>query len=82
MYSYKIWGADIVSDVEIDISDSNVKMKLIEGKAAVDRTGNITVLFEIKNGVLNVFPDDVKSFNDYIVDEGLYSFKDFYYTKW
>lgn len=78
MYKYSIWGADIVSDVALDLEDPATKRKLVEVKMQIDRTGTITDLFLIKEGTIRAFPASKKEYNMYIESERKHSHKDFY----
>lgn len=55
-YSYLIWGADIVSDIELDLSDDKIKRKLIEAKVQVDMHNLVTGSFVINSGKLRAYP--------------------------
>jgi hypothetical protein len=49
-YKYSIWGADILSDIPLNLEDKNTRYQLIEAKMHVDKHQEITGTFVIKNG--------------------------------
>ena len=56
-YQYLIWGADIISDVELPLNNPGIISHLLWAKTEVDLLDFVTVLFVIKDGKLKAFPD-------------------------
>ena len=68
LYNYQFWGADIVSDIELDLNDDGLKRKLAEVKIMIDRSGTVTDLFLIKSGKLRAFPMNAEVYKKYNIE--------------
>lgn len=56
VFHITIWGADILSDVEIDTNNKAVIRQLIDIKVEIDRWNMITGFFIISDGVASAYP--------------------------
>lgn len=57
MYKYQLWGAEVISDVLLDLKDPVLKRKLIEVKICVDMHNVFTGKFVIKDHKAYAYPD-------------------------
>lgn len=74
MFSYSLWGADVISDVQLDLdNDADLKRKLIELKVKIDMHGSVTGKFVIKDNKAYafVFEDMMDDWKKSFADKGL-----------
>jgi len=80
MYTYEIWGTNVISDVQLDLTNKNIKRKLLEAKMMIDRSGVETNLFIISNGKIVAVPKDKLIYQKYLIEKGE-EIKDFHEIK-
>ena len=56
MYEYNLWGADVISDVELNLEDKDTRFKFLNAKAEIDKHGVLTILFLVFNNKIRAYP--------------------------
>lgn len=72
-FRYRLWGTDVCSDREIDITSDFIKKQLVMPKAMIDRVGTIiTTEFTIYGGKVKAWPQmgGEEDFNEYCIEKG------------
>jgi hypothetical protein len=62
MYEYKLWGAQLFSDQELDLSNAQIKRQLVEAKMQIDKNNTVTTRFVIHSGELTAYCDVTHDF--------------------
>ena len=73
MYKYQLWGAEVTSDVPLNINDADLKRKLVELKMCVDRHNVVTGKFVIKDNKAYAYVDEslIKHWKKEFATQGL-----------